>query len=156
MAIEVPRQSCMRTSSGTPSTRKPSYSTGTITEPPLTPNKPARKPAITPPMSRASASQRISCNPTPRNILLLYSFGIVSGGDVRDFRLPVRHQAQRREQKLGASIRRRGAGKMAAEGACARHGAEQAVEVPGDGVQPRAPGKLVRDIRNERAGGVPR
>ena len=57
MAIEVPTQSCIRTSSGTPISRKTSYSTGTITAPPPIPNNPASNPVMTPAMTMARASQ---------------------------------------------------------------------------------------------------
>ena len=56
IANEVPMQSCMRTSSGTPNTRKNSYSTGTITAPPPMPNSPARIPVTTPAAITAAAS----------------------------------------------------------------------------------------------------
>ena len=48
MASEVPMHSCMRTSSGTPSTRNTSYSTGTMMAPPPMPNRPARMPTRMP------------------------------------------------------------------------------------------------------------
>src|SRR5215469_16466609 len=65
MAIEVPTQSCMRTSSGTPRRRKTSNSTGTMTAPPPTPNNPARIPVTTPATRMAAASQTSSVSGTP-------------------------------------------------------------------------------------------
>ena len=60
MASEVPTQSCMRTSSGTPSRRNTSNSTGTMTAPPPMPNNPASRPETTPPAITAIASQASS------------------------------------------------------------------------------------------------
>ena len=57
MASEVPTQSCMRTSSGTPSTRNTSYSTGTMMAPPPMPNRPARMPVRMPPPAIAEREQ---------------------------------------------------------------------------------------------------
>src|SRR6266851_4159174 len=64
IASEVPMQSCMRTSSGTPSTRKNSYSTGTMTAPPPMPNSPARMPVTTPAAITAAASHTSSATGT--------------------------------------------------------------------------------------------
>ena len=47
-ASEVPTQSGMRTSSGTPMTRNTSYRIGTMTAPPPTPKTPARRPVSAP------------------------------------------------------------------------------------------------------------
>ena len=60
IAIEVPTQSCMRTSSGTPRMRKISYSTGTMMAPPPMPNRPARMPVATPATITAATSSAIS------------------------------------------------------------------------------------------------
>ena len=60
MASEVPMHSCMRTSSGTPSARNTSYSTGTMMAPPPMPNRPARMPTRMPAPAIQSASQAIS------------------------------------------------------------------------------------------------
>ena len=57
IASEVPMHSCMRTSSGTPSTRNTSNSTGTMTAPPPIPNSPARMPVTIPAVITAAASQ---------------------------------------------------------------------------------------------------
>ena len=43
-----------------------------------------------------------------------------------------------------------GDGELAAERACARHGAEQAMQMPGDGVQVRSRCKLACDVSLER------
>ena len=51
----------------------------------------------------------------------------------------VRYQRERRSEEFGARLRDgRGGGELPAIGARARHGAEQAVQMPRDGVQPRA------------------
>ena len=50
-------QSCIRSSSGTPSTRNTSNSTGTMTAPPPIPNSPASMPVITPAAATAAVSQ---------------------------------------------------------------------------------------------------
>src|SRR5712671_826037 len=60
MASDVPTQSCMRTSSGTPKMRKISNNTGTTTMPPPIPNSPARIPVTTPAAITATASQTSS------------------------------------------------------------------------------------------------
>src|ERR1700733_6633299 len=57
MASEVPMQSCMRTSSGTPTTRNTSNSTGTMTAPPPIPNRPASMPVMMPADTTAATSQ---------------------------------------------------------------------------------------------------
>ena len=65
MASEVPTQSCMRTSSGTPRMRNTSYSTGTMTAPPPMPNRPASSPVTTPLARMPSTSSAISPGDTP-------------------------------------------------------------------------------------------
>ena len=60
MASDVPMHNCMRTSSGTPSTRNTSYSTGTMMAPPPMPNRPARMPTSMPAPTIQSASKAIS------------------------------------------------------------------------------------------------
>src|ERR1700730_3848903 len=57
MASDVPTQSCMRTSCGTPNMRKSSNNTGTTMMPPPMPNNPARIPVTTPAAMAAAASQ---------------------------------------------------------------------------------------------------
>ena len=66
IAIEVPTQSWKRTSSGTPSTRNTSYSTGTMSAPPPMPNRPARMPVTKPPTTIKAASSSSSLTGTPR------------------------------------------------------------------------------------------
>src|SRR5687768_962764 len=51
-ASEVATATCMRYSSGTPAKRNENSSTGTVTMPPPTPSRPARKPAATPGTAR--------------------------------------------------------------------------------------------------------
>src|SRR5262244_677240 len=65
IASEVPTQSCMRISSGTPSRRNTSNNTGTMTAPPPTPNNPASRPVTTPAAITATASQTSSPSGTP-------------------------------------------------------------------------------------------
>ena len=57
IASEVPMQSCIRTSSGTPNMRNTSNSTGTITAPPPIPNRPASTPVRIPATMMPAASQ---------------------------------------------------------------------------------------------------
>src|SRR4051812_3631101 len=72
IASEVPMQSCIRTSSGTPARRNASYSTGTMTAPPPMPNNPASNPVTTPAAIVAAASSTSSVTGIP-NIKLLNS-----------------------------------------------------------------------------------
>ena len=60
MASEVPMHICMRTSSGTLSTRNTSYSTGTMTAPPPMPNSPEKMPVTTPAATISNASHASS------------------------------------------------------------------------------------------------
>ena len=62
-----------------------------------------------------------------------------SGSDVCQLAITVEDQSERLGKKLGAGMRHcRRVGELAAIGARTRHGAEQAVQVTGDRVQPRA------------------
>src|SRR5208282_2558373 len=123
-----------------------------MTEPPPMPNRPARSPVITPPMTMAAASQRISFSPTPRSIFAVLPR---SGSDVRQFAVAVRDETDRFDQKFGAGMRRRrGTSEMPAESTRPRHGAEQAMQMPGDGVEPPALLELARDIGKQRRRGL--
>ncbi len=62
---DVPTQSCMRTSSGTPNKRKISYKIGTMIAPPPIPKRPARVPVIRPPSTIAAMRRAKSANGTP-------------------------------------------------------------------------------------------
>ena len=57
IASEVPTQSGMRTSSGTPAMRNTSYRTGMTIAPPPTPNSPANRPMTMPAATSVNASQ---------------------------------------------------------------------------------------------------
>src|SRR3984885_15529278 len=123
-----------------------------MTAPPPMPNRPARIPVMTPPITTASASQRISLNGTPSTIAL--SVLALSGGAI-GLQRHIRNKRQRGGEKVGASLRRRGgAGERAAERACPRHGAEQAVQMPRNGMRARALRKLALDIGDQRRRGV--
>ena len=93
MASEVPTHSCMRTLSGTSSTRNTSNSTGTITAPPPTPNNPANRPVATPATPIANASHRISLTGCPR-IMGLVSIELAGGAKGRK-KLSSRNARQR-------------------------------------------------------------
>src|SRR5208283_4195892 len=71
------------------------------------------------------------------------------------FQGAVRHQRQRGAKKFGAGVRRRrGTGEMPAESTRPRHGAEQAMQMPDDGVEPRTLLELARDIGKQRRRGL--
>ncbi len=57
IASDVPTQSGMRTSSGTPAMRNTSYSTGMTIAPPPTPKSPANRPMKRPAAISVNASQ---------------------------------------------------------------------------------------------------
>src|SRR5690242_8271587 len=115
MASEVPMQSCMRTSSGTPSTRKTSYSTGTITEPPPMPNRPANTPTTMPAPAIHATNNAISPAGTPSTRHLARQEK--SGGDVRQILGCVQHQRERvlEHARIRAGLHRLGR-KIPAEG----------------------------------------
>src|SRR5580704_1624784 len=131
-----------------------------MTAPPPMPNRPANSPVMTPPTMIANASQSSSCNGTPRIILLIaLSTGAGLRGDVGQFparvQIVVRDKRERRSEEFGAGLRRsRGAGEVPAVSARAGHRAEQAVQMPRDGVQPRAVCDFTYDIRGERGSGL--
>jgi hypothetical protein len=68
ITIEVPTQSCNRTSAGTPSAPNTSYRIGTMMPPPPMPNRPARMPVTKPPATIKSTSQASSSKGTPKSI----------------------------------------------------------------------------------------
>src|SRR3984957_16343318 len=131
-----------------------------MTAPPPMPNRPASNPVTTPPTTMASASQSSSLNGTPRIILpCTRADGLKLRGDVRQFPIPVqdlvRDKRERGGEEFGAGLRRRrSAGEMPPVSARPGHGAEQAVEMSGDGVQPCALRQLAFDIGHERGGGL--
>src|ERR1700690_3837084 len=149
MASEVPMQSCMRTSSGTSIARNTSYSTGTIMAPPPIPNRPARMPTRMPAPAIQSASRTISPIGYPR--IMLPRMKRRLGGDVRQIVTGVQHQRQRisHDGSRGRRLDRLGR-KMAAEGARARHRAEQAEHMTSNRMQPHALGQFALDIRHQR------
>src|ERR1700730_12743207 len=119
-----------------------------MTATPPMPNRPANSPVMTPPTMMANASQSSSCNGTPR-IILLFALSTGAGlrGDVGQFparvQTMVRDKRERRGEVFSAGLRRcRCAGEVPAVSARAGHGAEQAVQMPRDGVQPRAARQL--------------
>src|SRR5580704_4498612 len=131
-----------------------------MTAPPPMPNRPANSPVMTPPTMIANASQSSSCNGTPR-IILLFALSTGAGlrGDVGQFparvQIMVRDKRERRGEEFSAGLRRcRGTGEMPAVSACTGHCAEQAVQMPGDGVQPRAARDFTFDIKGERGSGL--
>ena len=152
IASEVPMQSCMRTSSGTPMMRNTSYSTGTMIAPPPMPNRPARKPASTPPATMIAASQASSPSGTPANIGRPSDrWTRNSGRDVRQFGARVHHMGKRVAQDRNAGAGLDGLRRdVAAERARAGHGVEQAEDMARHGVQPRAARKLALHIGEER------
>src|SRR5580700_9040241 len=131
-----------------------------MTAPPPMPNSPASNPVITPPTMMASASQSSSLNGTPRIILpFTRADGSNLRGDVRQFPIPVqdpvRDKRDCRGEEFGAGLRRsRSTGEMPAVSTRAGHGAEQAVQMSRDGVQPRAACDFTFDIWGERGGGL--
>src|SRR3569623_441030 len=133
IASEVPIHNCMRRASGTWMTPKTSYRTGTMTPPPPMPNRPARMPVPTPPARLSSTSQAISPSGYPSSMTVRGWPCEKAGGDVRQFGAAVQHQRQRisHDGGRGAGLDRLGR-QMAAEGACARHGAAQAEHVARD------------------------
>src|SRR6185369_8061937 len=152
MASEVPMQSCMRSSSGTSSTRNTSYSTGTITAPPPMPNRPANTPTTTPATTIQSASSASSPIGYPSSILSPEgSRREKSGRDVREIDPRVQHLRKRICHDAGAGpwLDRLGR-QMAAEGARAGHRAEQAEDVSRDSAEPHAVGEFPLDVRYER------
>src|SRR4051812_13333445 len=153
MASEVPMQSCMRTSSGTSRTRKTSYSTGTITEPPPMPNRPAKTPTTIPATAIHAARNAISLAGKPSTYHLAREGK--SGGDVRQIGGRVQHQRERvlEHARIRAGFHRLGR-KIPAEGARAGHRAEQAEHVPRDAGELHALRRLALDIRDQRARGV--
>ncbi len=102
IAIEVPRQSCMRTSSRHAEDAEAlRYSTGTKTEPPPTPNRPARRPVTTPPTGDASQN---SCRTSQKHFVEAYpdrAFALMRSRSTRVCRLrsvrrwTVAHQRKR-------------------------------------------------------------
>src|SRR3954449_2045562 len=79
IASEVPMQSCIRTSSGTPARRNASYSTGTMTAPPPMPNNPASNPVTTPAAITAAASSTSSVTGIPNINFATPRAGLVPG-----------------------------------------------------------------------------
>jgi len=73
--------------------------------------------------------------------------------DINDIASAVGHEAERREQQLGTCIAGRSAGEVSAESPRPRHGAEQAVQMARDRMQPRASAQLALDVWNERGCG---
>ena len=151
IASEVPTQSCMRTSSGTPRTRNTSYSTGTMMAPPPMPNRPARMPVDDAARhdrrrepARSRRAERPACMDCPGNV-------------VRPRRCaPIRRalsitsaSASRRTAAPAPGLTACGR-EMPAEGARARHAVEQAEHMARDGMQPRAARKLALDVGDER------
>ena len=64
-------------------------------------------------------------------------------------------RCKRSSEVFGAGLRRRRQpGQMPAESARARHGAEQAMQMPGDGMKPRALREFALDIRDQRRRGL--
>src|SRR5690348_8945949 len=153
IASEVPMQSCMRTSSGTPMTRNTSYNTGTMIAPPPIPNRPARMPTRMPAPAIQPASSAISLGGYPNTTGSLQSAqrGAASGGHVRQIRRAVQHERHRFLQYSNAGARLHRLGReMAAEGARARHGAEKTEHVPRHRREADAARQFPFDIRHER------
>ena len=141
MAIEVPMQSCMRTSSGTPSTRNTSYSTGTMMAPPPMPNRPARMPID----DAGDQQSRARAGDLADRISQQHAFPRKAGEDRAQAAMCAKSgglsstsaSASARTSAHRAGLDRLGR-QMPAEGARARHRAEQPEQMARDGVQPRA------------------
>ena len=154
IAIEVPTQSCMRTSSGTPRMRKISYSTGTMMAPPPMPNRPARMPVATPAdhdqRRRAARSRRAE----PRAACILraaYAGRCLARRFAPVRRAPVHHQRQRVCQNLGACA---GLDRLPSPDAGGRRARparalEQAEQMARDRMQPHAARQLALDIGHQ-------
>ena len=70
-------------------------------------------------------------------------------------RTPSATNASAASEVFGIRMRRaRRTGKMTPESARAGHGVKQAMQMPGDGVKPRAVGDFARDIRRQRRRGL--
>src|SRR3954447_20467494 len=128
-----------------------------MSAPPPMPNRPARIPVMNPPTMIKAASSSSSLTGTPR--IMSCSGGTEAataverafrnvenksrGGGVRHSRVDVHHEGERGTESVSvrAGLHAFG-GQMAAEGARARDAAEQAEDVPRDGMQPRTAGKL--------------
>src|SRR6185312_6804635 len=153
IASDVPMQSCMRTSSGTPMTRKTSYSTGTMIAPPPMPNRPARMPTRmpAPAIQPASSASSPGGYPNTKGSLQSAQRGAASGGHVRQIGPTVQHERHRflHYSNAGAGLHRLGR-EMAAESTRARHGAENAEHVPRDRRETGAARQFLLDIRHER------
>src|SRR5262249_11048881 len=149
MASEVPTQSCMRTSSGTPRMRKTSNSTGTMTAPPPMPNRPASTPVTTPLANIPSTSSAISPGGTPNMGFIpscrTGSCGHDPGLDV------VAHEGERIEKCLCDGARLDALGReVAAKQPRTRQGVKETDRMARDGVEPRAARDLALEIGNER------
>src|SRR3974390_866641 len=157
IASEVPTQSCMRTSSGTPSTRKPSNSTGTMTAPPPMPNRPAISPVTTPPPRTPATSHATSPIGTPKIMSALPDDCASGRSDARRLARRLAHERERGEE--GARVRARldaFGGEEAAKRARPRHGVKQAEHMARDGAEPHAARDLALDIGDERKRRLPR
>src|SRR5262245_20494213 len=95
IAREVPIHACMRTTSGTSSARKTSYSTGTMTAPPPIPKSPASMPTRMPAPAIQSASKAISPIGYPSSMMTReYKRREILGRDVRQIGVSVQHQCE--------------------------------------------------------------
>src|SRR5256885_9279336 len=113
--------------------------------PPPMPNRPARMPVTRPPAIIANASQASSASGTP-GIIGCSGKTSLSGCDVRQIRARVHDKTKRLAQHRNAGAGPDGVrGDMAAERARAGHALEQAEDVPGHRMQPRAARKLALD-----------
>src|SRR5947209_18746858 len=117
--------------------------------PPPMPNRPARMPVTTPPMTIAKASQASSPSGMPG--IIGCSGENLSGRDMRQLCARVHDEAQRVAQDRNAGARLDGVRRdVAAERARAGHALEQAEDVPGHRMQPRAARKLALEVREKR------
>src|SRR3954453_11768997 len=107
--------------------------------PPPIPNRPARKPATTPPVTMAAPSQASSLSGTPENIRMSWGKPAASSRDVRQIRPRVHHETYRlaQDRNAGAGLDGFG-GDMTAERARARHAVKHPEDMASHGMQPRA------------------
>jgi hypothetical protein len=73
--------------------------------------------------------------------------------DINDIASAIGDETERSQQQFGACIAIRSAGKVSAESPRTRHGAEQAVQMARDRMQPHASAQLALDVWDERGCG---
>ena len=151
IASEVPTQSCMRTSSGTPRMRNTSYSTGTMIGAAADAEQAGENAGDDAADDDRGREQGKLADGTPSIIELRLTLRQCQAAAVCAASPAVHHQRKRIAECCGVAPGFDRLGRqMPAERARAGHAVEQAEHMAGDGMQPRAARKLALDVGDER------